>query len=127
MTGFRMFHLNGTLSPVTTATRPVFGELTSRFLNPEENWFSAEQGHWKVIRRRDLEGELLDEEVFDLEADPLELAPTAARPEEVVALLEALDFYESLQAVSEDGDLTEDQLRAMAAMGYMDAARDEER
>lgn len=101
---------------------PIFGELTSRFLNPDEDWFSVSEGRWKVIRRRAVEGELLDEDVFDLELDPQELAPIEARPMEVLTLFKALDLYETLQSISEESELSEDQLRAMQAMGYMDAA-----
>ena len=109
--------LSGAEAP---ADPPVFSELTSRFLNPEENWFSATHGRWKVIRRRDLDGELLGEELFDLEADPLERAPLEPTAAELASLHEALDVYESLQSVSADGELSEDQLRAMRAMGYLE-------
>ena len=102
------------------APRPVFCELTTRFLNPGEDYFSAHLGRWKVVRRRDVEGNLLAQDVFDLEADSLEQAPLVAVPEELDELLAALDAYESLQAGGELTELTPEQLETMRALGYMD-------
>jgi arylsulfatase A-like enzyme len=111
---------------------PIFAEISSRFLTPDLEddhvprrgllQTAADDGRWKVLRRRSASGALLGEELFDLERDPGELAPLDAAAPQAVALAllrAALDEYDARERAAEAGELGSDEMEQIKALGYV--------
>lgn len=99
--------------------RPIFSELTSRYLNPADDYRSVTGDVWKIIRRRKPDGELKTEEIFDLDADPREASPVGTPPPVVEPLIGDLDEYETREVRKSGEELSEEELQKMRALGYV--------
>jgi arylsulfatase A-like enzyme len=96
----------------------VFCEVETRALTRGERFVGVVAGEWKVVRRRSKDGALVEQEIYHLPSDPGEHTPLSEPMEEMGALLEALDAYESLQADHGSRPLTPDELEKIQALGY---------
>lgn len=69
--------------------RPSFAELSA----PDARSFSVDYAGWRILRRTDLAGRVLSQEVYDLASDPDEEHPVADPPPELEPVLEALEVF----------------------------------
>jgi len=101
------------------APRPIFSELTSRYLDPKADYTSVIGEKWKVIRRRDPSGRLLSEEVYDLAADPSEKGPLVPPPDATAPLKARLDAFERMSFRKTGAALSEEEMRKLRSLGYV--------
>ena len=101
--------------------REIFSDVASRHLNPNHNLFSITQDDWKIIRRRRTSGELVSEEMYRLDADPMErrrLVPEAAGGvgEELRA---RLDEFERTRRERRGQSISDEEMQRLRALGYV--------
>ena len=102
----------------------VFASATGEDEYSNIRRFTVRGPRWKVILERDIEtGEILQEQVFDLQADPNEMTPVESIETDIQAIDELRDFSASrLDSVSEDTGVTKKQSaeinNRLEALGY---------
>jgi arylsulfatase A-like enzyme len=113
------------------ARAPARAEISSRFLTPDRDdaapprgallQTAIDDGRWRILRRRSAAGRLLDEQVYDLDRDPGEIAPLTPHPPGVEPLQKLLDAYDGLSRAGAESELSAEQLERMQGLGYVGA------
>ena len=103
--------------------RPIFADLSSRYLNRGLDFRSAMADGWKLIRRRRWPGgALITEEVYDLRSDPNERSPGPDATALPNGLASALDAYEATARRRGSGEavtLTDEEKDRLRGLGYL--------